>query len=422
MSGSLERLSASPSLDKSHAYLAVRLRHRVGLIKNVLVAGMYGVDFEEALDASDIRVSHASSDTLVPGSFDACVLFEIFGESAHPFAQLSLVRRWLSPGGTLMLTLPVLDSPRAHKEKGSWEKIRTTRAFFFNTHNLSALLVRCGFRDISCWQEDESIVLMCRKINEPLEPQLPRLSIVLPVYNESATCQELVDTVLAKCIQGVEREILIVESNSTDGSREIVKSYENHPEVRVIYEERPRGKGCAVRNGLAHATGDIILIQDADLEYDIDDYDSLLEPLLARRRLFVLGSRHKGDWKMRQFQDHKWLSTVFNFGQIFFTWLINVTCDTRLKDPFTMYKVFHRECLYGLELEANRFDLDWEIVIKFVRKGFIPLEIPVNYVSRSFGEGKKVRPLRDPILWLWALVRFRYGPLYKPAMMMGRAR
>ena len=116
---------------------------------------------------------------------------------------------------------------------------------------------------------------------------------------------------------------------------------------------------------------------------------------------------------MREFEDRNLLSAVFNFGQLFFTWLINVTCGTQLKDPFTMYKVFHRECLYGLKFEANRFDLDWELVIKLVRKGLIPREIPVNYVSRSFAEGKKVRPLLDPILWLRALVRFRYGPLFE---------
>jgi hypothetical protein len=115
---------------------------------------------------------------------------------------------------------------------------------------------------------------------------------------------------------------------------------------------------------------------------------------------------------MRQFEDRKLLGTIFNFGQVFFTWLLNVTCGTRLKDPFTMYKVFHRECLYGLQLESNRFDLDWEIVIRFIRKGFVPSEIPVNYTSRSFSEGKKVRPLLDPMLWIVALVKFRYGPLY----------
>ena len=107
------------------------------------------------------------------------------------------------------------------------------------------------------------------------------------------------------------------------------------------------------------------------------------------------------------------MSAVFNSGQLFFTWLINMACGTRLKDPFTMYKVFHRECLYGLQLESNRFDLDWEIVIKFVRKGLVPLEIPVNYWSRSFGEGKKVRPFLDPMLWIIALLKFRFGELYQ---------
>lgn len=423
MSGRPERSSESPYLDRPYAYLAARLqRYHTGMVRDVLVAGLYDTDFEEALSARDIKVSHASSDTFAQESFDACVLFEILGESAHPLAQLSLVRRWLRPGGTLMLTLPVLDSLRSDKEKGIWNKSKTARAVFFDLHNLTAFLVRCGFRDVVTWQEDDGIVLSCKKADCLPGEHMPRLSIVLPVYNERATCKELIDTVLAKFIPGIKREILIVESNSTDGSREIVKSFESHPEIRVIYEEQPRGKGYAVRTGLSHATGEILLIQDADLEYDVDDYDCVLEPLLTYRRLFVLGSRHNGGWKMREFEGRKWLSIVFNVGQIFFTWLINVTCGTRLKDPFTMYKVFHRECLYGLELESNRFDLDWEIVIKFIRKGFIPLEIPVNYVSRSFSEGKKIRPLRDPILWLWALVRFRYGPLYKSAMMMGRTR
>ena len=184
------------------------------------------------------------------------------------------------------------------------------------------------------------------------------------------------------------------------------------PDVKVIYENKPQGKGHAVRNGLNHASGSMILIQDADLEYDIEDYDALLAPIASFRRLFVLGSRHKGHWKMREFEDRNLLSGVFNFGQLLFTWLINITCGTQLMDPFTMYKVFHRECLYGLELESNRFDLDWEIVIKFVRKGLVPMEIPVNYVSRSFGEGKKVRLLLDPILWIIALLKFRYGLLY----------
>ena len=408
-----EKLSRPVHLRASFSFFLTKLRqHHTRVIGEVLMAGSRSRDLEKVLDSGGVKIVRADSDTPAQESFDACVLLEILGQNSHPCAQLSLVHSLLNSGGMLVLTLPTLDSSRARKQERGWQELETARTVFFDTHNLSALLVRFGFKDISSWPEDDGIVLICRKADELPTQHLPRLSIILPIYNEIGTCKELINSVLAKLIEGVEREILIVESNSTDGSREIIKAYEG----------QPRGKGHAVRNGMAHATGDVLLIQDADLEYDIEDYDSLLEPLFSQRRLFVLGSRHKGNWKMREFEDRRWLSAAFNFGQIFFTWLINVTCNTVLKDPFTMYKVFHRECLYGLELESNRFDLDWEIVIKFIRKGFIPLEIPVNYVSRSFSEGKKIRPLRDPILWLWALVRFRYGPLYKPAMMMGRTR
>ena len=263
------------------------------------------------------------------------------------------------------------------------------------------------------WAEPDGLTVLCRK--EANEKGRPRVSIVLPVYNERATFEQLIETVLEKTFNTMDREIIIVESNSSDGSRELVMQYENHPEIKVIYENEPRGKGHAVRNGLNHVSGNIILIQDADLEYDVDDYDAIIEPILTCHRLFVLGSRHKGSWKMREFEERKILSAVFNSGQLFFTWLINVACGTRLKDPFTMYKVFHRECLYGLQLESNRFDLDWEIVIKFIRKGLVPFEIPVNYWSRSFGEGKKVRPFLDPMLWIIALLKFRYGKLYHSA-------
>ena len=200
--------------------------------------------------------------------------------------------------------------------------------------------------------------------------------------------------------------------SSSDGSGEILSRLASDADTIVLTHPVNRGKGVAIATALRVASGDVVVIQDADLEYDVDDYDAIIEPIVTFQRLFVLGSRHKGSWKMREFEERRVLSAVFNSGQLFFTWLINLACGTRLKDPFTMYKVFHRECLYGLELEANRFDLDWEIVIKFIRKGFVPMEIPVNYTSRSFGEGKKVRPFIDPILWIIALLKFRYGRLY----------
>jgi glycosyltransferase involved in cell wall biosynthesis len=180
--------------------------------------------------------------------------------------------------------------------------------------------------------------------------------------------------------------------------------------VKLILEEQPRGKGYAVRIGLKAATGDYVLIQDADLEYDLEDYDGLLEPLVAGRAAFVLGSRHGGRnvWKMRQFTGQFGLSLFVNLGHWFFVTLINVLFLQRLRDPFTMFKVFRRDCLYALEFECNRFDFDFELLIKLIRKGYHPIELPVNYRSRSFKEGKKVRMFRDPLTWLRALAWLRF--------------
>jgi glycosyltransferase involved in cell wall biosynthesis len=213
-------------------------------------------------------------------------------------------------------------------------------------------------------------------------------------------------------LEPLDKEIIIVESNSSDSTREVVSQYRNHSQVKLIFEDRPRGKGHAVRAGLAHATGDFVLIQDADLEYDIEDYDVLLEPLISGRSAFVLGSRHGGKtWKLRQFAGNRAASILFNFGHWFFRTVLNLLYGTHLKDPFTMYKVFRRDCLSGLRFECDYFDFDFELLIKLVRKGFIPIEIPVNYRSRSFYEGKKVSLLRDPWTWLRALVRFRFSKL-----------
>jgi glycosyltransferase involved in cell wall biosynthesis len=238
------------------------------------------------------------------------------------------------------------------------------------------------------------------------------LSVIVPVYNEAATARQALQALLAKQIPGVRLEVLIIESNSTDGSREIVTRFRNDPRVTLILEDRPQGKGHAVRAGFARATGDIILIQDADLEYDLADYDILLAPLLAGRQAFVLGSRRgRGGWAIRKFADQPFRAFVLNLGHWGFTALINVALGIWLRDPFTMYKVFRRECLDGVTLTCNRFDLDWELLIKLVRKGYRPIEIPVAYRSRSFEQGKKIRPFRDPLTWLVAWARARFGPL-----------
>jgi hypothetical protein len=228
-------------------------------------------------------------------------------------------------------------------------------------------------------------------------------------FNEKPTFPLLMDALLKKEIPGMDREIVVIESNSTDGTRELAKQYQGHPEIKLVLQDRPRGKGHAVREGFRHATGDVVLIQDADLEYDLDDYDALLAPILSHRALFVLGTRHAGDWKIRRFARQKALATGLNLGHAFFTGLINVLFRQNMTDPFTMFKVFRRDCLFGLEFQCNRFDFDHELVIKLVRKGYRPLEIPVNYSSRSFREGKKVRLFRDPFTWLWVDLKLRFA-------------
>ena len=234
------------------------------------------------------------------------------------------------------------------------------------------------------------------------------LSVIVPVFNERATAKEALDAIVAKTIPDWELEIILIESNSTDGTRDIVLGYQGNPRVKIILEEAPRGKGHAVRTGLAQATGEVVLIQDADLEYDLADYDVLLAPIAAGRQAFVLGSRHgEGGWAIRKFDDQPLHALLLNSAHWTFTFMINVSLGIWLKDPFTMYKVFRRDCLAGLTFESNRFDFDWELLIKLVRKGYRPIEIPISYKSRSFTEGKKVTMFRDPLTWLWALVKYR---------------
>lgn len=238
------------------------------------------------------------------------------------------------------------------------------------------------------------------------------LSVIVPIYNEAATVRQSLDAILAKQVPGWTLQIIMIESNSTDGTRDIVKTYASHPRVKLILEDRPRGKGHAVRAGFKEATGDVIVIQDADLEYDLNDYDILLAPIAAGRQEFVLGSRHgEGGWAIRKFSDQPFQALILNLAHWGFTLMINVSLFIWLKDPFTMYKVFRRDCLNGLTFECNRFDFDWELLMKLVRKGHRPIEIPISYKSRSFKEGKKISMFRDPLTWMWALIKYRFVKL-----------
>ena len=406
--------------------------------------------------AMAVREFESPDLTGLPAAVDACVLFAALEKMSDPLAALQKVRRLLKPDGTLMVTSPTTDSRAARIFHSSWWEFNRSNRFYFSTDTLQNALVKAGFGDpliapdhnlvslnylkrrlgqnprglrryrilrglasLSPVLRDKAFRLVHSRtsffVRSKTRPATPMLSVIVPVYNERATVAELLDQVLAKSMEGVDIEVIVVESNSTDGSREVVRTYENHPRVRVILEDKPRGKGFAVRTALRVARGELVLFQDADLEYDVNDYDALIAPILRYQSNFVLGSRHtstNSSWKIRTFVDSQALAAYFNFGHAVLLWMFNFIYSQNLTDPFTMFKVFRRECLYGLKFECDRFDFDNEIVIKLIRKGYKPLELPVNYVSRSIQDGKKVTLFLDPLRWIRALFKFRKQPLY----------
>jgi len=244
-----------------------------------------------------------------------------------------------------------------------------------------------------------------------------KLSVVIPVYNEMKTVDVLLNRVYKHKIDGIEKELIIVESNSRDGSRRAVELFaKGKKDVKLILQDRALGKGTAVRAGLEEATGDIILIQDADLEYEVSDYERLVGPIVEGKADFVLGSRHLNynggrSWMIRRFAGkERIMAHVVNVGGLFFHGLFNLVYGVRLTDPTTMYKVFRRELLDEVHLEGSFFELDWEIVGKFIRMGHVPLEVPVKYKSRGYAEGKKVQAMRDITRWLWTIFKYRLLP------------
>jgi SAM-dependent methyltransferase len=381
--------------------------------------------------------------------FDVCVLSDVIEHVRDPASFLERIRGLLSPQGVVLLATPSLASWSAKLLRQRWMEFKPEHLYYFDRSTIQGLLFRTGFHEVIVRSgrkvlnlgfvahhferfpvvgltpmvrlasrvlprvlRDRNVSLVASGMVVLARPgekrSSPLVSVIVPAYDEAATVGPLLDKLLAKRLAGADMEIIVVESNSGDGTRERVLSYKGRSRVRVVLEDRARGKGHAVRVGLQRARGDFVVIQDADLEYDVEDYEPLLDPLLRCREAFVLGSRHGGSaWKMRHFADQWWLSTALNAGHFFFTTLVNVLFGLRLRDPFTMYKVFRRDCLFGLRFECNRFDFDFELLAKLVRKGYHPVEIPVNYRSRSFRDGKKVSVWRDPLLWMRALAMLR---------------
>jgi glycosyltransferase involved in cell wall biosynthesis len=230
-----------------------------------------------------------------------------------------------------------------------------------------------------------------------LPPTYRRLSVVVPVFNERNTVIEIVRR-MRQVDLPLELEIVIVDDGSSDGTRAILPQLEDST-VRVVLHPENRGKGAAIRTGLAHTTGDLVLIQDADLEYDPQDWPKLLNPVLRGKAQAVYGSRFTGERRNMLFWH--WM------GNRFLSLVTNVLYNTTISDMETCYKLVDRALLDGLELKANRFDFEPEITAKLLRRGVRIYEVPISYTGRDFDEGKKIS-WRDGFVALWTLVKYRF--------------
>lgn len=223
------------------------------------------------------------------------------------------------------------------------------------------------------------------------------LSVIMPTYNEIATVEEIVRQVKAT---GRAHEIIIVDDGSTDGTRDIIKAMDGKESVRVILHDKNKGKGAAVRTGIDAATGDIILIQDADLEYDPRDYDDLLRPIEEGRVKVVYGSRFRGG-------GHTAMLFWHAVGNRMLTLLTNLLYNAILTDMETCYKVFKAEVIKDMPLRSRRFDFEPEVTAKILKRGHRIHEVPINYYGREYEEGKKITGW-DALPAIWALIRYRF--------------
>lgn len=245
------------------------------------------------------------------------------------------------------------------------------------------------------------------------EAGLPRLSVVMPVYNERQTIEEILRRVQAVAI---EKEIIVVDDKSTDGTRELLELLARNAEtlgsmdlpragkalrtdnIRVFFQEVNQGKGAALRRGFQAARGDMVIVQDADLEYDPQDYRVLLAPIEQGLADVVYGSRFLGG-------PHRVLLFWHQMGNTGLTLLSNMVTDVNLSDVWTCFKAFRREVLQGITLRENRFGFEPEITAKVARGRWRIYEVPVSYHGRTYAEGKKIT-WRDGIVAVWCILRY----------------
>ena len=235
-------------------------------------------------------------------------------------------------------------------------------------------------------------------------------SVIVPVFNEEQTIIEALER-LIEVTKTYPLEIVVVESNSEDKTRHLLIDFSNSNPIKLILQSQARGKGNAVIEGLSKTSGEVIAIMDGDLEYTASDLLMLLKPINEGQATFVLGNRHVKGQPMRIFPGHRLRSLYFNIGHEIFTGFFNLLYGTKLKDPATMWKVFLSEQIRDYDFTGQRFEFDWEIMATLVRRQSKILEVPIRYISRGKEEGKKIRAIRDPLLWLYWIVVYRFRNL-----------
>lgn len=229
-----------------------------------------------------------------------------------------------------------------------------------------------------------------------------KLSVCMPVYNEVATVEEIVRRVI-EADAGLAKELIIVDDGSTDGTREVLEGLKARfarEDIKIFYQERNQGKGAAVRRAFAQASGDILVIQDADLEYDPADIKSLLQPILEGKADVVYGSRFLSG-------PHRVLLFWHYVGNKLLTTLANALYNINLSDMETCYKAFKKEVVDSLTIRQNRFGIEPELTAKVAKRGFRLYEVPISYSGRGYEEGKKIT-WKDGFRALWVLFKYRF--------------
>lgn len=238
----------------------------------------------------------------------------------------------------------------------------------------------------------------CRKIGLYAIPEGFKLSVVIPVYNEEKWIQEIVKRVKAAPFP---QEIIVVDDCSTDGTRKVLEQYRSDPTIILHLKETNQGKGAALRDGFKLATGTVILVQDADLEYDPADYPQLLQPIIEGKADVVFGSRFIGE-------SHRVLYYWHSVANRLLTWLSNMFTNLNLTDMETCYKVFRKEVLDGMQLKSNRFGFEPEFTAKIAKKrqpAWRIYEVPISYSGRTYEEGKKIGA-KDAFVAFWTIFRY----------------